>query len=77
MTAIPVSYGQADLVKVTVSFAYDRYYIEVMTKNEETAKEPLNEETQTKTTPKPRNTDGTIVTRGGTKIPQGNFKSSL
>ena len=27
MTAIPVSYGAADLLKVTVSFTYDRYIV--------------------------------------------------
>jgi hypothetical protein len=32
MTAIPVSYGAADLVKVTVTFAYDRYVIKPTTK---------------------------------------------
>ena len=25
MTSIPVSYGDADILKVTVQFAYDRY----------------------------------------------------
>ena len=28
MTAIPVAYGPADLLRVTVTFQYDRYYIE-------------------------------------------------
>ena len=28
MTAIPVAYGAADLLKVTVSFNYDRYVME-------------------------------------------------
>ena len=28
MSAIPVSYGPADVLKVTVSFTYDRYFIE-------------------------------------------------
>ena len=27
VTAIPVSYGAADLLKVTVSFTYDRYIV--------------------------------------------------
>jgi len=31
MTAIPVSYGSAELVKATVSFAYDRYIMDVVT----------------------------------------------
>ena len=25
MTSIPVSYGDADILKVTIQFAYDRY----------------------------------------------------
>ena len=28
MTSIPVQYGGADLLKVNVQFAYDRYYID-------------------------------------------------
>ncbi len=28
MTAIPVAYGPADLLRVNVTFAYDRYYVE-------------------------------------------------
>ena len=77
MTAIPVSYGAADLVKVTVTFAYDRYVVNQALKASDDPGPPLSPETQAKPKPKPRNTDGTIVTRGGTKIPQGNFKSSL
>ena len=29
MTSIPVSYGAADLLKVNVSFNYDRYVVKV------------------------------------------------
>ena len=38
MTAIPVSYGGADLMKVTVSFNYDRYIVSGYKKEPETKK---------------------------------------
>jgi hypothetical protein len=38
MTAIPVSYGGADLMKVTVSFNYDRYIVSEYKKEPETKK---------------------------------------
>jgi len=78
MLAMPVSYGSADLVKCTVSFAYDRYFMNVRQKsNPDAGIEELTPEPKPKTAPQARNTDGTIITRGGTKIPQGNFKSGL
>ena len=45
MTAIPVSYGGADLLKVTVSFNYDRYIVGASKKEPKTKepkKPPLN-----------------------------------
>ena len=33
MTSIPVKYGAAELLKVTVSFAYDRYIMEKTASN--------------------------------------------
>ena len=48
MTAIPVSYGTADLVKVTVTFAYDRYIMNQKEKASNAPAPPLNEETQAK-----------------------------
>lgn len=52
MTAIPVSYGAADLVKVTVTFAYDRYVVGRASKSSKDVPEPLNPETQAKPAPK-------------------------
>ena len=55
MTAIPVSYGAADLVKVTVTFAYDRYVLVPASKPKGTGEEPLSPKTQVKQSPKPIN----------------------
>ena len=56
MTAIPVSYGAADLVKVTVTFAYDRYVLNSASKPKGSGEEPLSPETQAKPQPKSKPT---------------------
>ena len=80
MTAIPVSYGAADLVKVTVTFAYDRYVIKPTTKPAGTAGEPLSPETPAKAVPKPQRSLTPTerrqgIDRRGTDIRGGNFRT--
>ena len=84
MTAIPVSYGAADLVKVTVTFAYDRYVIKPTTKPAGTAagvtEEPLSPETPAKAVPKPQRSLTPTerrqgIDRRGTDIRGGNFRT--
>ena len=84
MTAIPVSYGAADLVKVTVTFAYDRYVIKPTTKPAGTAagvtEEPLSPETPAKAAPKPQRSLTPTerrqgIDRRGTDIRGGNFRT--
>ena len=76
MTAIPVSYGGADLLKVTVSFNYDRYIVKYNSKTTTTTTNNTNNTNNTDNSSNP-NTDGNLVIVGGTKIPEGNFKSGL
>lgn len=74
LTSIPVSYGSADLLKVTVTFNFDRYIVKRVAAAAEVASTSGTKKSPVQTSP---NTDGTIVNKGGTRIPQGNFKSRL
>ena len=80
MTAIPVSYGAADLVKVTVTFAYDRYVLNSASKPKGTGEEPLSPETPAKAAPKPQRSLTPTerrqgIDRRGTDIRGGNFRT--
>ena len=80
MTAIPVSYGPSDLVKVTVTFAYDRYVVNQTLKESNDPAPPLNEKTQAKPAPKTQRALTPTerrqgIDRRGTDIRGGNFRT--
>lgn len=77
IVTIPVTYGSADLLKVTVTFSYDRYILNRISNQKivPEEKEPTESKDAFKAFKASPNKDGEIVIRGGTKIPRGNFKS--
>lgn len=73
LSATPVSYGPSELLQVTVTMSYDRYI--TFTDDLTTTKPSTSTPPSSGSSGNP-NTDGNIVNIGGTKIPEGNFKSS-
>jgi len=87
ITSMPVSYAESDILKCNVSFSYMRYIKQRVRRGgisfDVTAERPTPSAAQGPTkgeppkgaTPTP-NTQGRIVNRGGTRIPEGNFKAN-
>jgi hypothetical protein len=71
MSSVPISYDASDILKVSVAFNYERYIPGKITSKSKVAGTSNN----MGSTPTP-NTQGRIVNRGGTKIPEGNFKAN-
>jgi hypothetical protein len=71
MSSVPISYDASDILKVSVAFNYERYIPGKITSKDQKAGTSNN----MGSTPTP-NTQGRIVNRGGTKIPEGNFKAN-
>jgi len=71
MSSVPIQYGSSDILKVSVAFNYERYIPGKISSKDQKAGTSNN----MGSTPTP-NTQGRIVNRGGTKIPEGNFKAN-
>ena len=71
MSSVPIQYGSSDILKVSVAFNYERYIPGKISSKDQKAGTSNN--MGSKPTP---NTQGRIVNRGGTKIPEGNFKAN-
>jgi hypothetical protein len=71
MSSVPISYDASDILKVSVAFNYERYIPGKITSKDQKTGTSNN----MGSTPTP-NTQGRIVNRGGTKIPEGNFKAN-
>ena len=71
MSSVPISYDASDILKVSVAFNYERYIPGKISSKDQKAGTSNN--MGSKPTP---NTQGRIVNRGGTKIPEGNFKAN-
>jgi hypothetical protein len=73
MSSVPISYEASDVLKVSVAFNYERY---VCGKTASKNKVLGNNNNKGKRTEARPNTQGRLVNRGGTKIPEGNFKAN-
>ena len=71
MSSVPIQYGSSDILKVSVAFNYERYIPGKISSKDQKAGTSNN----MGSTPTP-NTQGRLVNRGGTKIPEGNFKAN-